>query len=506
MKQLGIFISVLLWAVLVVACRPTTSTASGTKAEASEPQKPGYDIKVNISNPTGTTAMLAYYYGDKQYIKDTVDIVNGSFAFQADTSLDKGIYLIVFPPDNKYFEVMVDKDQFFEMTTDGADFVSNMKVKGSKENELFYQDLNFLDSKRKEVEALNEQMKAAKGAPKEAELKGQIEGVNQEVKTYREKFVEDNPNFLFTSVIKAMKDPQVPEAPKGPDGKPLDSLFAFKYYKAHFFDGFSFQDDRLLRTPVFQQRVNTYIDRLTYRNIPDSVIQSIDYMIDQARGNDDVFRYLVVYFLNKYAKNKIMGMDAVYVHMVEKYYMSGDAYWVDDSTRNKMIERATALSPTIIGRPAPTFTVVDDKGRPQNLSRIDAKWTVIYFWDYGCGHCKKVTPKLSEAFVKYKLADKGVKILTININGDVEEWKEKLGEYGLNAEGIINCEDIYRRSGATKTYDIISTPRMYLLDTEKKVKGKQIGVPQLLKILSIEEKFDVDEADMEEIDFSDIEE
>ena len=130
----------------------------------------------------------------------------------------------------------------------------------------------------------------------------------------------------------------------------------------------------------------------------------------------------------------------------------------------------------------------------------------MYYWDYGCGHCKYVTPKLSAAYKKYGLQELGVTLFTVNINGDATEWKEKLSTYGLDVEGAINTEDIYRRSGGTKLYDVISTPRIYLIDSEGKLKAKQIGVPQLLKILSIEEGFEVDEADMEEIKFDETDE
>ncbi|MCI4671248.1 MAG: DUF5106 domain-containing protein [Bacteroidia bacterium] len=501
MKQFNIFM--LGWAVLglLMSCGK-----AGNANITSTPQKEGFEIKVEVKGTTANEAYLAYYYGDKQYIKDTTAIENGVFTFKGDTSLDGGIYLVVFPPKNVYFEIIIDKDQYFTVSTDTVNFVTNMKVSGSKENQLFYQDLKFLDSKRKEVEGITAELKKApKGSPEAKSLQEKQQKINDEVKTYREKFIDDNKQYLFTKVLVAMQDPEIPEAPKDENGKQLDSMFAFKFYKAHYFDGMDFQDDRLLRTPVFQQRINTYIDRLTYR-VPDSIIKSVDYMIEKSRGNDKVFRYLVVFFLNKYAQNKIMGMDAVYVHMVEKYYMTGDAYWVDDSTKQKMITRATALSPTILGRPAPDFIVSDSKGKYQKLSEVPGKWKILYFWDYGCGHCKKVTPKLSSAYTKYGFAGKDITLFTVNINGDVAEWKEKLQTYGLDVEGAINTEDIYRRSGGTKMYDVISTPRIYLIDSNGLLKAKQIGVPQLLKILSIEEGFDVDEEDLEEIKFDDIEE
>ena len=43
-----------------------------------------------------------------------------------------------------------------------------------------------------------------------------------------------------------------------------------------------------------------------------------------------------------------MGMDAVFVHMVENYYMTGEAYWVEDQL--KKIEEKRKNCPNLIGR------------------------------------------------------------------------------------------------------------------------------------------------------------
>ncbi|MEO0585572.1 MAG: redoxin domain-containing protein [Bacteroidota bacterium] len=471
----------------------------------------GYKIEVAANNFTGSEAYLAYYYGDKQYIKDTVPATAGSFVFEADTNLPGGIYLVVFPPKNTYFEIIVDKDQKFALETDTTDFVANMKVKGSKDNELFYKDLLYLADKRKEAQNIQTELTKTGDPATKAKLQEDQKKLNEEVMSYRKEFVEDNPDFLYAHVIKGMQDPEVPDPPKDENGNVTDSTFTFRYYKAHFFDDLDLADDRMLRTPVLYNRVNTYMERLTAKYIPDSVIKSVDYILDQMKDNETNFQFFLVNFLNKYAVGdgkKIMGMDAVYVHMVEKYYRYPEMTpWVNDSNREKMLERAVSMSPVLIGNTAPDFTVQDDKGTYQTLSQVQADWLIVYFWDYGCGHCKKVTPRLTETFKKYNLADKGVKIMTININGDVDEWKEKLGTYELNMEGaIINTEDIRRRSGSTQFYDINSTPRMFILDKNKIIKAKQIGVPQMLQVFSRELGFEVAEEDKVETDFSDIEE
>jgi hypothetical protein len=63
----------------------------------------------------------------------------------------------------------------------------------------------------------------------------------------------------------------------------------------------------------------------------------------------------------------------------------------------------------------------------------------------------------------------------------VEDWKKKVIEYGI-ADGV-NLQDHYRKSGFDKLYDLRSTPRLLLLDKDKKILAKYISVDQMENLL-----------------------
>lgn len=437
----------------------------------------GTNITVSVTGFDGSEAYLAYYYADKQYISDTTAVENGTFTFTRDVPLDGGIYLVVLPPANQYFEVIIDKDQTFTLSTDTTDLVGNMKVSGSEDNALFYQDILFLAEQRKKMEALNQ---ALTEAPEESEekrsIQEQIARLNQAVQSQRSALVAQHPDMLYSKIITSMEEPEIPE-----EVTEQGQQAAFEYYRKEFIDAVDFQDSRLLRTPVMWNKVTTYLDKLTYQ-IPDSINKSADLMIARSRGNEEIFQYLIINILNKYAKSKIMGMDAVYVHLVEEYYMKGQAFWADEEQVNKMAERALAISPTIIGRKAPNFRVQDSDGNWQHLHGVPGTFTILYFWDYDCGHCKTVTPQLAEIYPDYIQHD--VSLFAVSINGDLDIWKEKVEEYKLTP--AINVQDHTRQSGFDAMYDIRSTPRIFILDEEKNIIAKQISVDQVRDILDHE--------------------
>src|ERR1043165_4633237 len=92
-------------------------------------QKSGYQIIVTVPTMKDTTCYLARYYGDKQYLLDTVKSDHtGTAVFSDKTKLPGGIYLFVYP-DKRYFEMIVDKEQYFSMETSWSDPINDMKEK-----------------------------------------------------------------------------------------------------------------------------------------------------------------------------------------------------------------------------------------------------------------------------------------------------------------------------------------------------------------------------------------
>jgi hypothetical protein len=114
-------------------------------------RRPGFDIKVKLENYASDELVLAFHFGEKQYVKDTAKIdLNGWFHFHADTLLQPGIYLLVMKPENNYLQILIpEKDQEFTVTTDTKDWVNKIKFKGSADNDIFYDYLRFLNKQRR---------------------------------------------------------------------------------------------------------------------------------------------------------------------------------------------------------------------------------------------------------------------------------------------------------------------------------------------------------------------
>lgn len=443
----------------------------------------GYEMKITIKGIQNQNVQLAYYFGDKQYIRDSAKAdANGHLTFKGDEALPGGIYLAVVP-SRKYFEMIVDKEQKFSMETDTSDFIANMKVKGSKDNESFYEYLNWISVRGKQMDQLRKDIDAAKGDDARIkQLRDEQAAIDKTVKDYKNNFIAAHPDMMLSKIFNASWEPEIPETPILPNGR-KDSTFAYRYYKAHYFDKFDLKDDRLLRSPIFGNKIKQYIEKLTPQ-IPDSINLAAKYLISMTDDKSETFKFLVYWITNTYEKSEIMGMDAVFVYMAKNYYLTKKAYWVEDAQLVKIKERVDALEPCLLGVTANNMRLLKPDFHPIALNDIKKTYTLVYFWDPSCGHCQKVTPKLKEFYDAHK-KDLDLEVLGVYIEADTTEWFKYIKEKDLN---WINAADLLGTAQFRKYYDIYSTPVLYVMDRNKKIIAKRIDVEKLEDFLKNYEK------------------
>ena len=432
-----------------------------------------YRIEVKINNFKDDVCYLGYPYGDKKYIADTAKLNDeGKFVFEGTKALDGGLYFI-YSPKNLYFDLIVAEKEF-SLETDTLDYIKHMKTKGTLENKVFFDFQRFMREKQKIAGELSQQLEKAASEDEKDQIKEQVKDIDAEVKTFRSGIIDGYPETFAVKFIKSTINIEVPEAPKDEDGKDLDPNFGYTYYKAHYFDNIDFSDSKILRTPNFYSKIDDYLEKMSVKH-PDSIIASAHTIIEKARANDEVFRYCVVTITYKYETSNIMGMDAVFVDLSENYYLSGDAFWADSTLMAKISDRVSRIKPNILGKQAPKMVLLDTLLKPVSLYSLKSDFTVLYFYDPDCGHCKKKIPVLKKLWHS-SLKDKGVQVIAVDIKKDVDKWKKFIKDKDLD---WINLADPNVRSNFRYEYNIETTPQMYILDSQKKIIAKKLDVEQV---------------------------
>jgi thiol-disulfide isomerase/thioredoxin len=443
----------------------------------------GYKIRVKLDNYAEKELIIGFHLGDKQYVKDTISLgADGYFTFEADTLFPAGMYLLVTKPDNNFIQVVMPADdQDFTLVTDAKDSVLKMKVSGSEDNKAFYDYLKFLGALRPEADSARAQLQRAKGNPKDSiALAEKIDGFDKRVKKYQADMLAKSPNALSTKIIRAAIEPELPADLQGSDKE--RQMQRYYWYRAHFFDNLDLSDPAMLRTPVIHGKVEQYVTKIAPQH-PDSVNIALDEVMSKMKKADETYKYYLIHFLNYYAKSKLVGFDACYVHLALQYYCKGLAPWTKAEDLEKICDNARRLEPILVGKIAPNITVYDRTDKPHALWDVDADYTVVFFWAPDCGHCKKSAPFMVEFAQKFK--DKGVKVFavcTAVTDKDPECWKG-VEEKGFSDELFMNMHDPYIRSRYKTLYDIQTTPQIFVLDRKHEILMKKIGAEDLGKIM-----------------------
>ncbi|MBK5286021.1 MAG: redoxin domain-containing protein [Bacteroidia bacterium] len=438
----------------------------------------GHELKIHVDGVKDTVAFLGYHYADKQFVTDTVRVDSkGNFTFKDKEPLEGGIYLVVLP-NKTFFEILItETDQKFSIETESPDYVNHMKISGSPENKIFNEYQRHLVLKQKEIAPLKARYESVKSNDDSAKaVMSQMKTVDEDVKKYRLKILREQPKTFTAQLIRCMIEPEPPEPPKDEKGN-IDSTFQYYYVKNHLLDSVDFSDARLIRSPLLQQKIKTYTETMTPQ-IPDSIIPAVDTVIERSKKNKEVFKYALATLTNHYENSKIMGHDAVFVHLAEKYYVTDAAYWADSALKAKLWDRIIKIKPNLIGNVSHNLTMKDTSGNFVSLHSIKAKYTILVFWSPTCSHCKTEIPQLGLLYDSLK--SEGVEAFAVGIESDPVLWKEFIRDNKLS---WINVTDLYEQTHFRDYYDIYSTPVIYLLDDKKKIVAKRLDVPTLSMLL-----------------------
>lgn len=437
-----------------------------------------YEIKVKIKDYQNDTLLLGYYYGDKTYIKDTAVLKKSEFIFKKDTLLEGGMYLIVLKPNHDFIQILVDNDnQRFSIETDTVNPAGNVKFKNSKLNTEFYDYLDFLDQQRIQGDSLNILWKNEKNEASKKLLRQQLDLVDQRVKLRQGKIFDNKAFSLLETLLKLGIEPEIPDF-EGKEEEKQEK--AFYYFRSHYFDLVNFKDDRIVRLPLFYNKIDRFLNKLTSQ-IPDSINFALDLILSKTNEESLVFKYILSTWLSYYANSKYVGMDAVYVHLVDQYYSKGRANWVDEETLAKMISDAKNLKPLLIDKIAPDIKVYKKDGSPVFLHQIQSEYTILLIWAPDCGHCKSSMPSILKFYEDYK--SKGVEILSLcsKVGEDEKTCWEAVET--LKMQNLMNTSDPLHLSKFRLIYDVKTTPQVYILDKNKKILTKKIAAEQLAEVM-----------------------
>lgn len=458
----------------------------------------GYHIEVTMAGLSRDTLILGEYFTSRMVPKDTIVLdEKGAGLFKGAEPFQGGLYFIYLSPTH-YFDLLLGDDQEFIVKADTSDFARSVVFEGSDNNRIFKEYKSYLQRKRSELESQQSQLATAATKSDSLRIRDNHKRINLEMENYMDQIGFEHASLFVSDFIGATREPVPPEDLLTGNRKVDDSIRYF-YYRQHYFDRFDPFNIRLLHSPIYEGKIKNYITQGVAQH-PDSLIVAVDFLLQGTRGNDDLYRYMLITLFNHFAESKFMGMDVVYFHIAEHYYIP-DATWSGSEFITKLKINLGKNKPTLIGQRAPNlimrkvpsehFEMAEQDtaikrdphiGQDFFINDIEARYTILYFWEADCNHCLKTTPVLQQIYSRIK--EKGVKVISVHAINSVE-GKEKWVDF-INENQMyewINCWSPYSNE-FRMLYNLQSYPQLFILDQNKKIVAKRITPEQAENIIN----------------------
>ena len=454
----------------------------------------GHNIEITLKPYKNTKVYLGTNYGQNRVLADSAMLNEASLGyFKGKEKLTPGIYFIVSPKYSILFEFLVDEGQQFKIIADTLNLLDHQII-GSKDNDIFStysKTMNQLGAERNQLE---QAYNSAATASDSAKYLQALKKMDTSFKEERQKIIISAPNSMMRFFLDVLQRPDVPAIPI--INGMADSTYPFYYVKNHYWDNVVFNDNRLLRTPFFEAKLDEYFKNYVSRE-PDSIIEEVQYMLTVAKTGKEIYPFLLFKFTNKYISPEFMGQDKVFLHLFQNFFSKGDTVLLNNDSKKAITERAYSIMANLIGNPAPPLNLNTMDNKLFSLYNSPATYTFIAFWDPTCGHCKEEMPRVDSFYTK-NWKQLGVQVIGVNTNvKELASWKQFITEEHFDAgwmhvyqtEAAFNAEITAGKATTIRQlYDVFKTPTFYLLDKDKKIIAKNLTVDQFHDFLQAQQK------------------
>lgn len=259
---------------------------------------------------------------------------------------------------------------------------------------------------------------------------------------------------------------------------------------------FPHRDERLVNTNFAKKDIESFFKAIEL-NPPDTIIRYTDRLIGhtdagttpEGKSADRLQARIAASGFDYFYNSRIMGQEAVAVHIAEHYFLNGKLDWPDEEGLFLMNSFVQLNKHSLTGMDAPELNLIDTSGNRVSLRDMPGEYTILYFYTDNCASCKIETPKLVDFVNEYK--DGVLNVYTVYTQSDPRRWKEYIRrEFGLY-NPFIEWRDVYDPefdSGFHLLYNVVSTPQMFLLDKDKKIIGRNLKTDSLKELLEVKKK------------------
>ncbi len=419
----------------------------------------GYNISFKFQHYFPQKVRLTYFYEDKQYLAvDSASQSGNTVTFKGDHPLYPGIYSVILDSSKVTFELLIDDlNQNFQGKCDVANIQKTMKITGSDLNSKFYDYqrlMTELITKRAELDSARKNVSADT-----AKIDIELSKIDIKVEDAWRNTVAENPNTFLADMLNCMNARN----------------FGFEKMT----DYVNFGQKGLIRTPFFYNVIRAQIAHYLNANASAyEIIRKNDAFIDKTKASEDVYHYVTAYMLNFYRTFFKLGINEVFVHLADKYFLAPDVN-ISAENRKMIQEQRDIYAASIPGSDARDIRMAKTMtGDSVDVLQINHEIMFLLFWSNGCGHCDS-----AENALKYYydgLVKNGV--VVISVNNDKHDIKYLRQNTEKKNFPWLDVCDTDEKSYYRQYYYVVSTPIMYVIDDKNRIVQKVVGEDHITEV------------------------
>lgn len=188
-----------------------------------------------------------------------------------------------------------------------------------------------------------------------------------------------------------------------------------------------------------------------------------------------------------FTESPVMGHEAVAVHVADEWFLNGRLKPENEGILPLVRTFAEFNRSSLVGKDAPALTMEGIDGIPVEIRELEGSAKVLFFYDTECSTCRREAPLLADLAHNYSGGP--LTIVAIYTQGDREAWERFVGEtFGdIDNPAVTFCHlwDPEAGTGYHMKYGVLSTPMMFLLDSQNKIAGRGLDCSALARMLDI---------------------
>lgn len=181
----------------------------------------------------------------------------------------------------------------------------------------------------------------------------------------------------------------------------------------------------------------------------------------------------------------VMGKEEIAVWLAKEYFLNGQL----KCDSNRLFEmRAFVLmnEQSLLGMQAPSFTMKDTSGTSESLENLiyQGEHTILFFYSTDCIKCRMASAELVDMVNEY---NKGVlNVMAVCTDSNKSKWTQYINSHFYIYNPFVNWKNVYdpeAESAYHMLYGVIETPKIFLLDKDGIIKGRNLSVENIKELL-----------------------